>query len=171
MFLMNKMSISSTPVVDRSCSLCLFDGGVFVKKMKIIIGTLTLFLIISLYFNFKTELPIYSLNICIPFKDGGGYTVDSVIDTNNNKEAYLYLMNVLESYSNTAVDRGTLPPVPDLIITRNIPSMGITSGMYGIFFENELSYVIKGTKYEGQQIYQFDKESTSRILEATGYQL
>lgn len=142
-----------------------------VKKTKIIIGTLTLFLIISLYFNFKPELPIYSLNICIPLEDGSGYAFDSVIDTSNNKETYLYLMNVLESYSSTAVDRQTLPPVPDLIIIRNIPSMGIASGIYGIYFENELSYVIIGTEYEGQQIYQFDKESTSRILEATGYQL
>ena len=35
--------------------------------------------------------------------------------------------------------------------------MGIASGIYGIFFENELSYVIMGTEYEEQQIYQLIK--------------
>lgn len=141
------------------------------KKLKVIIGILMLFLTISLYFNCKQELPVYSLNICIPFEDGGGYTVDSVLDTNDNKETYLHLMNVLEGYSNTAVDSKILPTVPDLIIIRNIPSMGVASGIYGIYFENELSYIIIGNKYEGQQIYQFDKESTRRILEASGYQI
>lgn len=141
------------------------------KKLKIIIGALLLLLIVSLYFNFKPDSPLYSLNVCVPFKDGSGYTVSNVIDTNNNREMYLHLMNVLEGQWDTAVDKELSTPIPDLLIIRNIPSMGIASGVYGIFFEGEVSYVIIGTEYDGQQVYQFDKNSTEIILAITGYLL
>ncbi len=134
------------------------------RVLTIAFIALCLALGVSVYFNIELQKPLYELQVFVPTEqDGSTREIINTIDSTKNREAYLFVMNRLEYFDSKIYTGEWNRKVPDLYLTRYIPDWGAVSGVYGLFFEDDISYIISGAEYDGQDIYQFDQQDTADI--------